>query len=89
MNEMAEGTIIENESLQILEFRYVSTVNQFQMKLMKVIYKTRNIMIQDFQHSVELKLIQVMIVDRQMIQSESIVNLIQMKLIIMIYNQKT
>jgi hypothetical protein len=49
------------------------------MKLMKVIYNMKNMMNQEFEQSKESQLIEVMIHKMQMIQFESIVNLIQMK----------
>jgi hypothetical protein len=55
------------------------------MKLMKVRNKMRNMMIQDFQHFVEFQLIEGMKRKRQRIQCASIVNLIQMKLMKVIY----
>jgi hypothetical protein len=66
--------------------RFESIVNLIQMKLMKVIYNMRNMMIQEFQHFVELKLMEVMNIKMLLIQFESIVNLIQMKLMKVIYN---
>jgi hypothetical protein len=45
-------------------------------------------MIQEFQHFVELKLIEVMILEMQMIQFDSIVNLIQIKLMKVIHIHK-
>jgi hypothetical protein len=59
-----------------------------QMKVMKVNYTHNNMMIQEFQHSVELQLIQVMTTKMQMILFGSIGNLIQMKLMKIIYNTK-
>jgi hypothetical protein len=47
------------------------------MKLMKVIYKMRNMMIQEFQHSAECQWIEVMKMKMHMIQFDSIANLIQ------------
>jgi hypothetical protein len=47
---------------------------------MKVIYNMRNMIIREFQHYTEFQLIQVMKHKMQMIQFESIVNLIQLKL---------
>jgi hypothetical protein len=44
---------------------------------MKVIYKMKNSLIQEFQHFLESKLIEVMKMKMQTIQFESIVNLIQ------------
>jgi hypothetical protein len=41
-------------------FQSVSAVNQVQMKLLKVIYNLKNMMIQEFQHFAEFQLIQVM-----------------------------
>jgi hypothetical protein len=45
---------------------------------MKVIYKMKNILIQEFQHDLELRLIEVMIDEMLPIQFGSSVNLIQM-----------
>jgi hypothetical protein len=50
------------------------------MKLMKVIYKMKNMMNKAFQHWMESKLIEVMNMKMQMIQFVSIVNSIQIKL---------
>jgi hypothetical protein len=55
---------------------------------MKVIYNMKNILIQQFQHSVESKLIQVMIHKMLLIQFVSIVNLIQSWLMKVIHNMK-
>jgi hypothetical protein len=51
------------------------------MKLMKVIYKMRNMMIREFQHFVEFQLTEVMNMKMQMIQFESIPRVIQMRMI--------
>jgi hypothetical protein len=58
------------------------------MKLMKMISKMRTTMIQEFQHSVEFQLIEVMKMKILLIQFKSIVNLIQMKLMKVIYTYK-
>jgi hypothetical protein len=49
------------------------------MKLMKVTYKMKNMMIQEFQHSVEFQLIEVMKTDVLLIQFVSNLNSIQNK----------
>jgi hypothetical protein len=38
----------------------IQELNLTQMKLMKVIYRMRNVIIQDFQHSVQFQMIEVM-----------------------------
>jgi hypothetical protein len=48
---------------------------------MKVIDKMRNMMVQEFQHFVEFQLIQAMNLKMHMIQFDSIVSLIQIKLL--------
>jgi hypothetical protein len=58
------------------------------MKWMKVIWKLRNMMIQEFQHFVECQLIEVMKMKIRMIQFDSIVNLIQMKVVKMAKDEK-
>jgi hypothetical protein len=58
------------------------------MEWMKVIYNNKNMMNKEFQHCVESKLIEVMMMKMQMIQFVSIVNLIQMKLMKVIHNMK-
>jgi hypothetical protein len=55
---------------------------------MKVSYKAKNISIQEFQHSLESKLIEVMIHKMPPVQFVSNANLIQMKLMKVIYNVK-
>jgi hypothetical protein len=59
------------------------------MKLMKVTYKMQNMMIPEFQHSVEFRLIQVMKMKMQMIQFGSIVNLIQMEMMKVIHKMRS
>jgi hypothetical protein len=49
------------------------------MKLMKMIHNWKNILIQEFQHSLESKLIEVMIMKMLLIQFVLIVKVIQMK----------
>jgi hypothetical protein len=58
------------------------------MWLMKVIYNLKNSMIQEFQHSLESRLIQVMNGKMSTIQFVSNVNLIQMWLMKVIYKMK-
>jgi hypothetical protein len=54
------------------------------MKSMKVIHTKKNMMIQESQHCVEFQLSEVMNLKMQMIQFVSIVNLIQMKVIVFV-----
>jgi hypothetical protein len=61
--------------------QFESIGNLIQMKLMKVVYNMRNMMIQALQYFVEFQLIKAITIQMRMIQFESIVNLIQMKLI--------
>jgi hypothetical protein len=55
---------------------------------MKVIYKMKNMMNQEFEQWKESKLIEVMKMKMQMIQFVLIVNLIQMKLMKVMYKMK-
>jgi hypothetical protein len=58
------------------------------MKLMKVVYNMKNILNQEFEQRKESKLIEVMKMKMHKIQVLSIVNLIQMKLMKVIFNLK-
>jgi hypothetical protein len=58
------------------------------MKLMKVIYKMKNILSQEFEQWKESKLIEVMNMKMHLIQFVSVVNLIQMKLMKVVHNMK-
>jgi predicted HTH domain antitoxin len=71
---------IEVITIQAQMIQFDSMVNLIQMKLVKVSYNMRNMMIHEFPHFGEFQLIEVMNMKMQMIQFESIVNLIQMKL---------
>jgi hypothetical protein len=58
------------------------------MKWVKVIYNLKNMMIQEFEHFVAFQLIQVMSIEMFLIQFESIVILIQVKLMKVIKSLK-
>jgi uncharacterized protein YebE (UPF0316 family) len=57
-------------------FQFESIVNLVQMKLMKMIHNDKNKTIQNSQYSVEFELKQVTILQMQVVQLESIENLI-------------
>jgi hypothetical protein len=81
-----ELRLIEVMIDEMLPIQFGSSVNLIQMWLMKVIYILKNILIQEFQHSLESRLIEVMIHEMLPIQFVSSVNLIQMWLMKVIYN---
>jgi hypothetical protein len=68
--------------MQIIQFE--SIVNLIQMKLRKMIHMMKNLMIQEFQYSVELHWIEMMTLDMFHVQFESV-----LKLMKVIYNQKS
>jgi hypothetical protein len=55
-----ESRFIEVMKMKMLAIQFVSSVNLIQMKLMKVLYNMKNILIQQFQQSLELRLSEVM-----------------------------
>jgi hypothetical protein len=55
-----EFQLIEVMKMEMQMIQFDSIVNLIKTKLVKVIYKMRNILIQKFQHFVEFRLIQVM-----------------------------
>jgi hypothetical protein len=65
-------------TMKMQTIQFVSSVNMIQMWLMKVIDNSKNSLIQEFQHFVELQLIEVMTMKMLPLQFVSSVNLIQM-----------
>jgi hypothetical protein len=71
-----------------LEIQFALIVNWIQMKFGRVIDTTKNLKSQQFQHCVELQLIEGIHMNMHRIQFELIVNEIQMKLTRVMYTTK-
>jgi hypothetical protein len=80
-----ELELIHGMSLQMLPVRCKSTIDRIQMKVMNVIRTMKNMIIYEFQRSVEFQLI---LADENENAVDSIANLIQMKLMKVVYNMK-
>jgi hypothetical protein len=74
------------EVMKMFSIYFVSVLNLIQIKLLKVMDKIRNNLIQEFQHCMESELIEGMMMKMLLIQFVSNVNLIQMWLMKEVYS---